>query len=128
MAYGLEMLRKAGSAFMDFDKKYADAVYRPGMDRVTTNTQAIPFSDFVGGGIDVRDEAGIKVPGLATGGSRIDAFNQVMADAPYIAANAGVRYGLPAAGVTIAGKALYDMTAAFGNGADYPEQGQLPLQ
>ena len=127
MAYGREMLRKAGSAFMDFDRAYADAVHRPGMDRVTTNTQAIPFSDFVGGGINVKDEGGIGIPGLATGGPRIDAINQFMADAPYIAANAGVRYGLPAAGITLAGKGLYDMTAMFGNGADYPEQGQLPL-
>ena len=42
-------------------------------------------------------------------------------------ANLGVRYGLPAAGVTLAGKALYDLTVAFGGGADQQERGQLPL-
>ena len=43
------------------------------------------------------------------------------------AVNAGYRYGLPAAGVTLAGKGLIDLTAQFGNAADQPEQGQLPL-
>lgn len=43
------------------------------------------------------------------------------------AANVGVRYGLPAAGVTLAGKGLYDLTVAFGGGADQQERGQLPL-
>ena len=42
-------------------------------------------------------------------------------------ANLGVRYGLPAAGFTLAGKALYDLTVAFGGGADQQERGQLPL-
>ena len=43
------------------------------------------------------------------------------------ATNVGYRYGLPAAGVTLAGKGLYDLTNGFGTAADQPEQGQLPL-
>ena len=44
------------------------------------------------------------------------------------AVNAGYRYGLPAAGVTLAGKGLYDLTTQFGNAADYPEEQQLTLR
>ena len=40
--------------------------------------------------------------------------------------NLGYRYGLPAAGVTLAGKALLDLT--FGSESDQQEQGQLPLR
>ena len=50
-----------------------------------------------------------------------------MVDAGLFATNVASRYMLPAGGITLAGKGLYDLTAAFGNGADYPEQGQLPL-
>ena len=42
-------------------------------------------------------------------------------------ANIASRYALPAGGVTLAGKGLYDLTAAFGNEADYQEPGQMPL-
>ena len=44
-----------------------------------------------------------------------------------MATNIGYRYGLPAAGLTLAGKGLYDLTAQFGNAADYQEPGQLSL-
>lgn len=54
-------------------------------------------------------------------------FQNMMNAGLFGAANMGVRYGLPAAGVTLAGKGLYDLTVAFGGGADYQEQGQLPL-
>ena len=50
-----------------------------------------------------------------------------MVDAGLFATNVASRYMLPAGGITLADKGLYDLTAAFGNGADYPEQGQLPL-
>jgi hypothetical protein len=64
-------------------------------------------------------------------GSAIDfnahRFQNMMNAGLFGAANMGVRYGLPAAGVTLAGKGLYDLTIAFGGGADYQEQGQLPL-
>ena len=44
------------------------------------------------------------------------------------ATNVGYRYGLPAAGVTLAGKGLYDLTTQFGNEADYPESNSLTLR
>lgn len=46
--------------------------------------------------------------------------------------NAGYRYGLPAAGVTLAGKGLFDLSyqvgAHFGSKADQPEEDTLTLQ
>ena len=45
-----------------------------------------------------------------------------------LALNAGIRYGLPAAGVTLAGKGIMDLTAQFGSAADMPEQQTLTLQ
>ena len=114
---------------MDLDSRYADAMVRPGMDQASINTQTIPLGEIMGG-VDVSNEGG-RIPmggiGIGSGGPRVDNINQFLADAPYMASNVGVRYGLPAAGVTLAGKGLYDMTAMFGNGADYPEEGQLPL-
>lgn len=47
------------------------------------------------------------------------------------ATNIGYRYGLPAAGVTLAGKGLFDLSyqvgAHFGSKADQPEQDTLTL-
>ena len=118
MAYGREMLRKAGKAFLDFDEKYADMMFNPAkQDQFAQGTRALPLRE-VPGYNQVTDGAGNI---LAS-----DTRSQ-LSDLAYGAANVGVRYGLPAAGVTIAGKGLYDLTAMFGNGADYPEQGSLPL-
>ena len=129
MAYGMEQLRKAGRAFLDFDKKYADAIYdspyladsrgevmTEGRQRYR-NMRGLPLEDVPGYTI-VRDEAGNELP---------SDFRSKLNDFAYGAANVGARYALPAYGVTVAGKGLYDLTAAFGNGADYPEEGSLPL-
>ena len=43
------------------------------------------------------------------------------------ALNAGVRYGIPAAGVTAAGFGLYELSQQFGGEGDQQEPGQLPL-
>ena len=43
------------------------------------------------------------------------------------AANAVPKYVLPAVGVTLAGKALVDLTNGFGGAADQPEQATLPM-
>lgn len=43
------------------------------------------------------------------------------------AANAVPKYALPAVGVTLAGKALVDLTNGFGGQADQPESATLPL-
>ena len=132
MAYGMQQLRKAGEYLSNMDRKYADAVYaRRGDDisQMDINTQAVPLGD-IRGNVGVMDGGD---PGYTVRGGMINAptymqgLPQGMQDAAYMAANAGVRYGLPAAGVTFAGKGLYDLTAMFGNGGDYPSEGTLPL-
>ena len=43
--------------------------------------------------------------------------------AGFVGTNLGYRYGLPAAGVTLAGKGLYDLTTNMGN----TTEGELPM-
>ena len=118
MAYGREMLRSAGRAFLDMDERYANALFDVRDNQFAQGSRGLPLRE-VPGYTQVTDEFGNILPS--------DIRSQIN-DFAYGAANVGTRYALPAAGVTIAGKALYDLTAAFGNGADYPAQGQLPLQ
>lgn len=118
MAYGREMLRKAGRAFLDFDEKYADMLFNPAkQNQFAQGTRGLPLRE-VPGYTPVTDGAGNVMPSNA---------RSQLIDMAYGAANVGVRYALPAAGVTLAGKGLYDLTAMFGNGADYPGQDTLPL-
>ena len=101
--------RGALDAVLDFDQRYADRVK----------------SDM--GGAEKRPM------GVLTGGTSMrEIFEypaenaaQRVQEGIATATNLGYRYGLPAAGVTLAGKALYDLT--FGNEADQQEQGQLSL-
>ena len=48
-------------------------------------------------------------------------------DAAVMTANVASRYALPAGGVTLAGKALIDLTAAYGGAADQPEPMTLAM-
>ncbi len=48
-------------------------------------------------------------------------------DAGVFSANVASRYLLPAGGVTLAGKGLYDLTTQFGGKADQPEENTLSI-
>ena len=98
MAYGKDMLRRAGQSLMDFDERYAARAERDmgGADRN-------PLKVLLGGnplkGPYENDGEGMLerlIVGGAMGGT--------------MAVNVGYRYGLPAAGVTLAGQGLYDLT------------------
>ena len=116
MAYGMNQLRKAGKALQDFDTAYAERAARDmgGIEKSPMKVMlggtslSEPIQDFQ------ADSVLDKVLGYG-------------AAAGVYGTNAGYRYGLPAAGLTLAGKGLYDLTAAFGNSADYQEPGQLSL-
>ena len=124
--------------FLEFDAgMYAPAVQSSIKDPTSTRNvlEAAPLRDIIK---DYRDtDARInKVeqylkdnPGEGDSQFNVNAHRlQNMMNAGMLgAANVGVRYGLPAAGVTLAGKGLYDLTVAFGGGADQQERGQLPL-
>ena len=116
MAYGMQQLRKAGKALQDFDRDYAD---RARAD--FGGEQKAPLKSMLGGtplSEPVQDFKADGPLGTALGYATI---------AGIYGSNAGYRYGLPAAGLTLAGKGLYDLTAQFGNAADYQEPGQLSL-
>jgi len=145
MAYGREMLRKAGSKLMDLDRQYADYAVKGmtdddprrkqygtaladimGTDRANyMNDQRGSWMGGDNGGDVVNAWSGSRTPSSPV--EDLGSHHRLM-DLVQMADNVGVRYGLPAAGVTLAGKGLYDITASFGGGADYQEPGQLPLR
>ena len=77
-------------------------------------TRAVPLKDTFGGQADTRLDKAL-LAGM---------------NASVFTANAAARYALPAGGVTLAGKGLYDltMTLAYGGPADQQEKGQLSLR
>ena len=115
MAYGMQQLRKAGKAIQNFDRAYADRA------RADFGDDKAPLKSMLGGTAlsePIQDFKADGPVGKALGYATI---------AGLYGSNAGYRYGLPAAGLTLAGKGLLDLTAQFGNVADYQEPGQLSL-
>jgi hypothetical protein len=100
----IQSLRKAGQQIGDLDAKYAQAVddrfglSAPGAGMAKNMvglTSAAPIRDvFAPGQADTAAEKAILM-GM---------------DAGVLATNVAARYALPAAGVTLAGKGLYDLT------------------
>jgi hypothetical protein len=115
MAYGMEQLRKAGQALADFDERYAnkaaaDLPARYG-GQVLGGT---PLKDF---GFSSQEErtASAGRPYTQTENIVNNMAEAAMLSVP-LTTNIGYRYGLPAAGVTLAGKAIYDLTGMLGGG------------
>ena len=113
MAYGMEQLRKAGDFLNNLDTKYATRVTKD-----MGGAHKSPLKVMLGGspmssiGYDDAQTAKEHAMGIAF-------------TAGVGATNAGYRYGLPAAGLTLAGKGLYDLTAQFGNAEDQPSPTEL---
>ena len=125
MAYGMQQLRKAGKALGDFDAAYAGKIE----EGVLANMATMPgprgvLEGFRGltSAAPIRDT--MKWHGAETPQEYIQAG---ALNAGVAAANIASRYALPAGGVTLAGKALYDLTTQFGGVADQQEPGQLSL-
>jgi hypothetical protein len=114
MAYGKEQLRKAGDFIKSLDKRYADAVY-----------ESMSPKDPTAGPI-----AGLREIAAGYASQPLGYPNQVLNESdprykPYMdkgvkAAAAGFRYGLPAAGITLAGKGLIDLTGMFAGDEQTP--------
>ena len=108
MAYGREMLRKAGQGLLGLDERYANAVLagmKPSIEGHPTMKQAM-------------QQAGAEMAGMPLNSpksifNREDPKYHPYQDAGVKAAAAGFRYGLPAAGVTLAGKGIIDLTGMF---------------
>jgi hypothetical protein len=113
----LGRLRKAGQFLLDQDAKYAQAVNNrtnPGNEALAGMTRGTALKDVYAEPL-IADSAVERVLGETM-------------TAGVMAANVASRYALPAGGLTLAGAGLAELTSQFGQQADYPEQGQLPLQ
>lgn len=104
-------IRKAGEALANFDRRYADRAYEDlGGDNA-------PLRGALGG-IGVADIGVDPVPEKILDRIAVEAMR-----AGTVGTNIGYRYGLPAAGVTLAGKGLHDLSGnLFALSAEDAEQ------
>jgi hypothetical protein len=134
MKYGrqtiMDGLRKAGNAFLDMDERYAKALE----DRLPDNPSIIQGLGGLGRVVPIRDHKGV-IPvytdyemkgGIGPRDPRAHR-RENLHDNVILGANIASRYLLPAGGVTLAGKGLYDLTVGFGGEADQQEPSQLVL-
>ena len=117
-------IRFAGQKIRDFDDAYAAKVMDsagkiPGVGviaqmigglPITYKTEPSPATEIA---MDFAREG--KGPASKGQVQRHQAIERAFGESVR-AANAGVRYGLPAAGVALAGKGIYDLAAGEGNG------------
>ena len=93
-------------ALADFDRRYAGRVLQDlggaGKAPLREAFTALPFADY----------ASYRSPDRAEN-TLMGKIGEEVTIAGAMALNAGYRYGLPAAGVTLAGKALLDLTGAY---------------
>jgi len=116
MAYGRETfmngMRVAGQKLGEFDDMYSKAI-----------RMSAPQQDEINNPIDGARAYAAQFMGIDRNyNSEKNPINPVMKGAMVSS-----RYVLPAAGVTAAGVALYDLTNQFGGTADRPEPGQLGM-
>ena len=113
-----EFLRKAGKSLNDSDRAYANKLGEridPNKRPFVGMTSTLPLQTIFDGIKEGRaDSQAEKVLGTVM-------------DAGVLGANIASRYALPAGGITLAGKALMDLTAAFGGPADEPEPMTLSM-
>ena len=111
----MNQLRKAGQALADMDRAYANKIaghIDPNKQPILEIGSAVPIRDaLVGGEADSQVEKAL-----------LTAMNVGVAGM-----NVASRYALPAGGITLAGKALIDLTAMFGGPADGQEPNQLSM-
>ena len=119
LATGRKTVRKAGQKLLDVDEAYAGkvadlhgSVHEAPLGHMTSGT---PIREFF------KESANVQAD---TKTERV--IGEAMKYG-LLGANVASRYALPAGGVTLAGKALIDLTNGFGGAADQPEQATLPM-
>ena len=120
-----DLRRRAGDALTsmlkgasDFDRAYAKKIEDgiPFQKRgIIAMGRAVPLADIY------------KKDPTAQADSFVEKMGLHAMDAAVMTANVASRYALPAGGVTLAGKALIDLTAAYGGAADQPEPMTLAM-
>ena len=120
MAYGKEQLRKVGDKLRQFDDAYASKIVDMYMGS-KDNPREYADNPLLG------TIAGIgAIYGGGTPLSQRSGKQEMMAPLSSYT-SAAARYAAPAAGVTMAGVALMDLTSAFGGPADRPEPNTLSM-
>ena len=108
-----------GRGFLDADAKYASKLRGDGNSQRTAGQ----ISELMGK-TSVRDIMARSVDA----DSQVEKVLGAVMDAGVIGTNLGYRYGLPAAGVTLAGKGLFDIGVALGEAAaDRPTERELGM-
>lgn len=121
----MNILRKAGQAIRDFDDSYSEKIANFYLDRFdkSSKTTADVIKSTIGLSAGGAIPSTKKFTDVSAGNKSIEnALGYAMP-----AVSAVSKYVLPAAGVTLAGKGLYDLTIAFGSPADGQEPNQLSL-
>ena len=123
-----ELIRKAGDAIRSFDDAYAQKVLKGppltamlGGAPLTYGIQPSPAKELAMG-----MAAELKGPASKDQIQRHQAIEYAMG-AGLMATSAGYRYGLPAAGVTLAGVGIHELAQKFGGPGDTQEPNQLSL-
>lgn len=130
----MDLLRKAGSAIRKFDDAYSEKISNFYADRYEKSDKSkldmfkAMAGTILGGGNPSTRFDGWEVTPNSKG--KINPTEKKMANvlnAVLPIESAIVKYALPAAGVTLAGKGLYDLTMQFGGAADRPEPNTLSM-
>ena len=119
--------RKAGESLNNFDKAYAakfDREPKGVVDLMGMYGRAVPLSESYSAiGMSEYEAKGGQGPRTY----REHQAGRAVGTGVF-AANLASRYLLPAGGVTLAGKGLYDLIGQFGSAADQPQPTEIVLQ
>ena len=108
-----EALRKAGSKLLELDDAYSGRI----------------VDMYMGSKDSPRDYADNPLLGAGAGLSAVFGGGTPLKDNNVAAyTSAAAKYVAPVGGMTLAGKGILDLTAAFGTAADMPEEQTLVLQ
>lgn len=117
-------LRKAGAAFRKFDDAYSgkiEKMYEGYADRVEASGRKLNPLETLG------VTAGYALGGAVPSTRKFPGVENEVIKSVLPAISAVSKYGAPAAGITLAGKGLIDLTAAYGGKADQPQPMQLTM-
>jgi hypothetical protein len=119
--------RKAGQSIDNFDKAYAAKFERDAkgpIDGIGMYGRAVPLSESYSAigmsEYEAKGGEGPRTRGEQRAGRAVGTG--------VFAANLASRYLLPAGGLTLAGKGLYDLIGQFGSVADQPQPTEIGLQ
>jgi hypothetical protein len=122
MAYGMNQLRKAGKAFLDFDESFADALYADDRKQAYQIGHTLPIK-YASQLVDDRNPRTGEIDNTAWGKTARGAIG-----AGLIGANIASRYALPAGGITLAGKGLIDLTGMLVGPNEQTDSAVMPGQ